>query len=107
MEEKTRREKQSSLDAKALEKKSNVGIFGNRILMHSVNVGSKFNNMLCDIAINGRGRVTLTSDKMHINTDLKSIDPNILGILIEYLNNHIDNKGFKSAIHKMKSILGN
>ncbi|MFH0896729.1 MAG: hypothetical protein V1850_01605, partial [Candidatus Bathyarchaeota archaeon] len=29
--------------------------------MRSVNVGSNFNNMLCDIEIDGRGRVKLTS----------------------------------------------
>ena len=105
MEEKTKRGKRSSVDVKALKKKLNVGIFGNRLLMRSVNVGSNFNNMLCDLAIDGRGRVTLTSGKMRINTDLKSIDPNILRASIEYLDKHIDNRGFKSAIQKMKAIL--
>ena len=107
MEEKTEREKRSSVDVKALTKKLDIGIFGNKLLMRSVNVGSNFNNMLCDLAIDGRGRVTLTADKMHLNTDLKSIDPNILRASIEYLDKHIDNRGFKSAIHKMKAILGN
>ena len=107
MEEKTKRGKRSSVDVKALEKKLNVGIFGNRLLMRSVNVGSNFNNMLCDLAIDGRGRVTLTADKMRFNTDLKSIDPNILRAASECLDKHIDNRGFKSAIQKMKTILGN
>ena len=80
---------------------------GNRLLMRSVNVGSNFNNMMCDLAIDGRGRVKLTSGKMRISTDLKSIDPNILRASIEYLDKHIYNRGFKSAIQKMKAILGN
>ena len=50
MEEKTKIGNQSSVDSKALNKKLNIGIFGNRLLMRSVNVGSNFNNMLCDLA---------------------------------------------------------
>ena len=107
MEEKAKREKRSSVDVKALKKKLDVGIFGNKLLMRSVNVGSNFNNMLCDLAIDGRGRVTLTANKMRLNTDLKSIDPNILKVSLEYLDKHVDNRGFKSAIQKMKAILGN
>ena len=107
MEEKAKREKRSTVDVKVLKNKWDVGIFGNRLLMRSVNVGSKFDDMLCDITIDGRGRVTLTANKMRLNTDLKSIDPNILKVSFEYLDKHIDNRGFKSAIQKMKAILGN
>ena len=107
MEEKAKIGKRSSVDVKALKKNLDVGIFGNKLLMRSVNVGSNFNNMLCDLAINGRGRVKLTFGKMHVNTDLKSIDSNILRVSIEYLDKHVDNRSFKSAIQKMKAILGN
>ena len=75
--------------------------------MRSVNVGSKFDDMLCDIAIDGRGRVTLNYGKMRVNTDLKSIDSNILRVSIEYLDKYVDNRGFKSTIQKIKTILGN
>ena len=106
MEEKTKIGNQSSVDSKALNKKLNIGIFGNRLIIRNVNVGSKFDNMFCDLMINGRGRVTLTTDKMRLNTDLKSIDPNVLRDSIEYLDNY-GNIGFKSAIRKMNVILGN
>jgi len=106
MEEKAKMGKRSSVDVKALEKKLNIGILGNRLLIRSVNVGSKFDNTLCDLSIDGRGRVKLTSGKMRLNIYLESIDPNVLRASIEYLDKHIDNRDFKSAIQKMKTILG-
>ena len=106
MKEKTKIGNQSSVDSKALNKKLNIGIIGNRLIIRNVNVGSKFDNMFCDLMINGRGRTLLTTDKMRVNTDLKSIDPNVLRDSIEYLDNY-GNSGFKSAIRKMNAILGN
>ena len=106
MEEKTKIGNQSSIDDKAQNKKLNIGIFGNRLLIRNVNVGSKFDNMHCDLMINGRGRVTLSADKMCLNTDLKSIDSSVLRNSIEYLEKYGNNR-FKSAIQKMKAIVGN
>ena len=109
MEEKTKMGKQSmvkqsAIDNRALDKKLNAGIFGNRLFIRSVNVGSNLGNMFCDIIINGRGRFTLITDKMRFNADLKSIDPSVLRDAVKYLDKY-GNKGFRSAIQKMKAIL--
>jgi len=85
MKEKTKKGNQFSVDSKALNKKLNIGIFEKKLIIRNINVGSIFDNMFCDLMINGRGCVTLTTNKMRVNTDLKSIDPNVLRDSIEYL----------------------
>jgi len=50
MEEKMRVGKQSSLNDKAPDK-LNIGFFGNKLFIRSVNVGSNFDNIFFDLMI--------------------------------------------------------
>ena len=82
-----------------------VGIFGNKLYLRNVNVGSKFDDLQCDLTIDRRGRAMLILGKTNVIVDLESIDQTVLSVAIEYLGTSDDRSAFKSAFKKMQAIL--